>query len=123
MKEHRVVLYLQYRTMQLRPTPKDPVMLVQLLTNETLSRIVNATSAELIKEVPVVCDFTDVFLADLPGLPPDRDVEFTIELLPGTAPISHRPYRMGPEELKELKVQLQELLDKGFICPSSSPWG
>ena len=98
-------------------------MLVQLPTNETLSRIVNATSAEPIKEVPVVCDFADVFPADLPGLPPDRDVEFTIELLPGTAPISRRPYRMGPEELKELKVQLQELLDKGFICPSSSPWG
>src|SRR6266542_648202 len=98
-------------------------MLVQLLTNETLSRIVNATSVDPIKEVPVVCDFTDVFLADLPGLPPDRDVEFTIELLPGTAPILRRPYRMGPEELKELKVQLQELLDKGFIQPSSSPWG
>src|SRR5438105_126187 len=123
MKEHRVVLDLQCRTVQLQPTSKDPVMLVQLPTNETLSQIVNATSAEPIKEVPVVCDFTDVFPADLPGLPPDRDVEFTIELLPGTTPISRRPYRMGPEELKELKIQLQELLDKGFIHPSSSPWG
>src|SRR5207237_1322604 len=88
MKEHRVVLDLQRRTVQLQPTPKDPVMLVQLPTNETLSRIVNAISAEPIKEVPVVCDFADVFPADLPGLPPDRDMEFTIELLPSTTPIS-----------------------------------
>ena len=101
----------------------DPVLLVQLPTNEALSRAVNETSAESIKEVPVVCDFPDVFPADLPGLPPDWDVEFAIELLPGTTPISHRPYRMAPEELRELKIQLQELLDKGFIHPSSSPWG
>ncbi|WVZ80549.1 hypothetical protein U9M48_028017 [Paspalum notatum var. saurae] len=64
----------------------------------------------------------DVFPKELPGLPPDRDVEFRIELVPGTAPISKRPYRMAPDELKELKTQLQEQLDKGFIHPSSSPW-
>ncbi|KAB2636644.1 S ribonuclease [Pyrus ussuriensis x Pyrus communis] len=62
-------------------------------------------------------------VADLPGLPPDRDMEFTIELLPGTNPISLTPYRMAPAELRELKVQLQELVDKGFIQPSTSPWG
>jgi hypothetical protein len=56
-------------------------------------------------------------------MPPDRDVEFTIELQPGTTPISRRPYKMTPKELVELKVQLNELMDKGFICPSSSPWG
>ncbi|WVZ93598.1 hypothetical protein U9M48_039566 [Paspalum notatum var. saurae] len=60
--------------------------------------------------------------AKLPGLPSDRDVEFSIELVPGTVPVSRRPYRMAPDELKELKVQLQEQLDKGFIRPSSSPW-
>ncbi|WVZ97573.1 hypothetical protein U9M48_043099, partial [Paspalum notatum var. saurae] len=60
---------------------------------------------------------------ELPSLPPDRDVEFRIELVPGTAPISKRPYRMAPDELKELKTQLQEQLDKGFIHSSSSPWG
>ena len=120
MKEHWVILDIQRRTVQLQPTPKDPVIFVQLPTNETLSRAVNATSAESIKEVPVVCDFSDVFSADLPGLPPDRDVEVAIELLPGTAPISRCPYRMSPEELKELKIQLQELLHKGFIHPSSS---
>jgi hypothetical protein len=65
----------------------------------------------------------DVFPDELPGMPPDRDVEFVIELQPGTAPISKRTYRMPPKELAELKTQLQELLDKGYICPSSSPWG
>ena len=62
-----------------------------------------------------------MFPEDLPGLPPDRDVEFEIELKPGTAPISRRAYRMPPKELAELKTQLQDLMDKGFIRPSSSP--
>ena len=60
---------------------------------------------------------------DVPGLPPDRDVEFSIELEPGTAPISRRPYCMALKELVEMKKQLEKLLEKGFICPSSSPWG
>jgi hypothetical protein len=70
-----------------------------------------------------VCEYADVFPDELPGLPPDRDIEFTIELQPGTTHISKRPYRMPPAELVELKKQLQELLDKGFIRPSTSPWG
>jgi hypothetical protein len=76
-----------------------------------------------IQDIPVVCEFLDVFPEDLPGLPPERDVEFVIELKPGTAPISRRSYRMPPNELAELKTQLQDLLEKGFIRPSSSPWG
>ncbi|KAL0549080.1 hypothetical protein IC582_013560 [Cucumis melo] len=75
------------------------------------------------EDVPVVNEYLDVFPADLSGLPPDREVEFTIELLPRTTPISQAPYRMAPSELKELKVQLQELVDKGYIRPSVSPWG
>ena len=71
----------------------------------------------------MVCEYPDVFPDDLPGMPPDRDVEFTIELQLGTAPISWRPYRMPPNKLAELKKQLQELLDKGYIRPSTSPWG
>jgi hypothetical protein len=71
----------------------------------------------------VACKFSDVFPEDLPGMPLDRDVEFTIELQPGTAPISRQPYKMTPKELVELKVQLNELLGKGYIRPSSSPWG
>ncbi|WVZ94352.1 hypothetical protein U9M48_040252 [Paspalum notatum var. saurae] len=84
---------------------------------------VNATELDEIKKIHVVCDFPDVFPEELPGLPPDRDVEFRIDLVPGTAPVSKRPYRMAPDELKEIKIQLQEQLDKGFIRPSSSPWG
>ena len=76
-----------------------------------------------IEDIPIVCEYVDVFPDDLPGMPPDRDIEFVIELQPGTAPISKRSYRMPPNELAELKIQLQDLLDKGFIRPSSSPWG
>ena len=64
-----------------------------------------------------------MFPADLPGMPPDRDIDFYIDLEPGTRPISIPPYRMAPAELRELKAQLQELLSKGFIRPSESPWG
>ena len=74
-------------------------------------------------DIPVVSEYADVFLDDLPGLPPDRDIEFVIELQLGTAPISKRTYRMPPKELAELKIQLQDLLDKGYIRPSASPWG
>ena len=75
------------------------------------------------EKIPVVRDYPDVFPDELPGMPPDRDIEFAIELQPETAPISKRAYRMPPAELAELKKQLQELLDKGFIRPSTSPWG
>ena len=70
-----------------------------------------------------MCEFPDVFPEEIPGFPPAREIDFTIELLPGTAPISKAPYRMAPAELKELKTQIGELLDKGFIRPSVSPWG
>ena len=73
--------------------------------------------------IRAVRDFSDVFPDDLPGLPPQREIDFAIELAPGTEPISKAPYRMAPAELKELKEQLQDLLDKGFIRPSVSPWG
>ena len=76
-----------------------------------------------LEEIPVVNEFVDVFPEELPGLPPDREVEFTIELAPGTAPVSKAPYRMAPVEMKELAIQLQDLLDKGVIRPSVSPWG
>ena len=71
----------------------------------------------------VVCEYVDVFPDELPGLPPQRVVDFGIELHPGTLPISMTPHRMALVELQELRVQLQELLDKGFIRPSTSPWG
>jgi hypothetical protein len=73
--------------------------------------------------IRVVKDFLDVFIGELPGMPPDREVEFAIDPLPETAPISKRLYRMSLEELKELKKQLMELQEAGYIRPSSSPWG
>ncbi|KAL0560261.1 hypothetical protein IC582_000661 [Cucumis melo] len=89
-----------------------------------LASVVDTREADVsLSSEPVVRDYPDVFPAELPGLPPHREVEFSIELEPGTVPISRAPYRMAPAELKELKVQLQELLDKGFIRPSMSPWG
>jgi hypothetical protein len=76
-----------------------------------------------LEEVPVVCEYPDVFPEELPGMPPDRDIEFIIELIPGTAPIAQRPYRMNPQELIELKKQLDDMLRKRLIRPSASPWG
>jgi hypothetical protein len=74
-------------------------------------------------DVRTVSEFPDVFPEELPGMPPDREIEFVIELVPGTAPIFKSPYRMTANQLAELKEQLQELLDKRYICPSASPWG
>jgi hypothetical protein len=80
--------------------------------------------AELkLEDIHVVQEFPDVFPDDLPGMPPERAIEFKIELQPGTALIAKAPYKMSPVELKELKIQLQGLLDKGYIHPSISPWG
>nr|GFA30434.1 putative reverse transcriptase domain-containing protein [Tanacetum cinerariifolium] len=76
-----------------------------------------------LQDVPVICKFPKVFPDDLPGLPPPRQVEFKIELIPGAAPVARAPYRLAPSELKELSNQLKELSEKGFIRPSSSPWG
>nr|GFA31170.1 putative reverse transcriptase domain-containing protein [Tanacetum cinerariifolium] len=76
-----------------------------------------------LENVPIVRDFFEVFPEDLPGLPPTRQVEFQIDLIPGVAPVARVPYRLAPSEMKELSDQLQELSDKGFIRPSSSPWG
>jgi hypothetical protein len=73
--------------------------------------------------VPVVTEFPDVFPKELPGMPPDRDIEFVIELKPSTAPIYKTPYRMTTPKLAKLKEHIKELLEKGFIYPSSSLWG
>ncbi|GKB35495.1 putative reverse transcriptase domain-containing protein [Tanacetum coccineum] len=76
-----------------------------------------------LKDVPIVQDFSEVFPEDLLGLPPARPMEFQIDLIPGAAPVARAPYLLAPSEMKELSEQLQELFDKGFIRPSSSPWG
>ncbi|KAJ0445511.1 putative nucleotidyltransferase, Ribonuclease H [Helianthus annuus] len=76
-----------------------------------------------IEDIPVISDYPEVFPEELPGLPPDRQVEFSIDIIPGAAPIARAPYRLAPTEMKELRTQLDDLLAKGFVRPSSSPWG
>ena len=89
-----------------------------------LAHVVDTRSNEArLEGVPVVRDFLDVFSDDLPGLPPEREIDFPIDFVTGTTPISLPPYRMAPTELKELKAHLQELVGGGFIRPSISPWG
>ncbi|GKF95317.1 putative reverse transcriptase domain-containing protein, partial [Tanacetum coccineum] len=89
----------------------------------TTKEIEDKSEKKRLKDVPIVKDFPDVFPKDLPGLPHSRQVEFHIDLVPGDAPVAQAPYRLAPSEMKELADQLQELSDKGFIRPSSSPWG
>ncbi|KAM2897602.1 hypothetical protein COP2_007226 [Malus domestica] len=85
--------------------------------------VLNDDAPTSVEDVRVVRYFPNIFPEDLPRLPPDREMKFIIDLPPGTNPISLTPYRMAPAELRKLKVQLQELVDKGFIQPSTSPWG
>jgi hypothetical protein len=85
--------------------------------------VVYSLHTKAMSDVPVVCEFEDVVPKELPGLPPDRDVEFVINLVPGTAPIAQSTYRMANVELKLLKAKLDSLLEKGFIQPCASPWG
>jgi hypothetical protein len=112
-----------HRTIRLNLPNNKSHLIIQLPIPKRTVEIVCATSVKEICDIPVVCEFSDVFPDDLPGLPPDIEMEFVIELKPGTAPISRRVYRIPPNELAELKAQLQKLLDKGFMRPSSSPWG
>ncbi|GJR04981.1 hypothetical protein Tco_0527965 [Tanacetum coccineum] len=93
------------------------VFLAHITTKETEDR----SEKKRLEDVPIVRDFPEVFPKDLPGLPPTRQVEFQIDLMPGTAPVARAPYRLALSKMKELSEQLQELSDKGFIRPSSSP--
>jgi hypothetical protein len=122
MTQHRVVLYVAARALEIRsPTFGD---LTLYLPSQEPTRSCAFAMIELpLKKIPVFYEYADVFPDELPGMPLDRDIEFAIELQPETTLISKRPYRMPLVELIELKKQLQELLDKGFIRPSTSPWG
>nr|GEZ22974.1 putative reverse transcriptase domain-containing protein [Tanacetum cinerariifolium] len=93
------------------------------LANITTKMIKDKSEEKRLKDVPIVRDILKVFLEDLPGLPPTRQVEFQIDLILGAAPVARAPYRLAQSEMKEFLDQLQELSDKGFISPSSSPWG
>ena len=136
LAEHRVNLNCEFKVATLRTVDGHTVVLVGerrgYLTNmvsvlaadrmirkgyQTFIATILNTKGSLSKmeEIPIVKEFPDVFPEELPGLPHNRDVQFEIETYPGFAPVSMAPYRMAPKELKELKVQLQELLDRGFI--------
>jgi hypothetical protein len=122
MTRHQVVLDVANRVVEIQ-SPICGKFTLFLPSQETTRSCAFSMIELPLKKIPVVCEYADVFPDELPWMPPDQDIEFAIELQPGTTPISKRPYRMPPAELAELKKQLQELLDKGFICPSTSPRG
>eukprot|EP00253_Pinus_taeda_P006115 PITA_06115 len=115
------------RPVQIRPITAS--QLAKCIWNRCQVYAIQAGYAETknkenpLEHLPVIKEFADVFPEEIPGLPPKRDIDFTIELIPGAAPVSRTPYRMSVPELTELKMQLQELLDKNYIHPSVSPWG
>jgi hypothetical protein len=122
MKMHRALLDTAARIVHL-DSPEHGGATLRLALTPVTTVAMHHTAAQNLEDIHVACEFPDAFPEDLPGMPPDRDVEFTIKLQPDTAPISRWPYKMTPKELVELKVQLKELLDKGYIHLSSSPWG
>jgi hypothetical protein len=101
----------------------DTIMEFNAVMQAEQVSLLNKVQGTSLNEIRVVQEYPDVFPKDLPGMPPDRDTEFIIELLPGMPPISKRPYRMLVNELVELKKQIAKLQSKGFLRPSSSPWG
>ena len=144
LSKHRATLYFYKKEVRL-VLPEEPGVILRGIRREIAHSLINAMTASKmlrkgcqgylafvvdrrqegtrLEDIPIVKEFPDVFPDDISGLPPDREVEFTIYLIPGTEPISIPPYRMAPIELRELKAQLEELLSKGFIRPSISPWG
>jgi hypothetical protein len=123
LAHHKAILNTDLRTIRLSYGHEEVLLSIPVaIPAKPFGRVYEAIIPE-IQDIPVVCEFPDVFPEDLPGLPLERDVEFVIELKHGMAPISRRSYQMPLNELAELKTQLQDLLEKGFIRPSSSPRG
>ena len=144
LSKHRATLDCYKKEVRLI-RPEEPCVIFRGIRREIAPSLINAMTASKmlrkgcqgylafvvdrrqegtrLEDIPIVKEFLDVFPDDISGLPPDREVEFTIDLIPGTELISIPPYRMDPVELRELKAQLEELLSKGYIRPSISPWG
>jgi hypothetical protein len=122
MKLHRAVLDIADRLVQL-----DSPMYGKVILHFPAISCIKASLHHVVelkhKDIYVIREFLDVFLDDLLGMPPERAIDVKIDLQPGTAPIAKAPYKMSPVELNELKIQLQGLFDKGYIHPSTSPWG
>jgi hypothetical protein len=122
MKRCKAVLDIAACTVHLE-SPTHGSVVLKLPSPTSIASALHHTTSQNLEDIPVAREYPDVFPEDLLGMPPDRDVVFVIELQPGTTPISRWPYKMTPKELAELKVQLNELLDKGYIHLSSSPCG
>ena len=110
-------------TQEVNLTGQDGQATKFITRRSTPSKEIVFTAIAKMELIPVVSEFPDVFPEELPGMPPDRELEFAIELVPETAPLYKKYYRMLSSELVELKKQLDEMLQKGYIRPSSSPWG
>jgi hypothetical protein len=122
MRRHQALLDTAAHVVHL-DSPEHGSVTLQLASTPVPAASTHHTVAQNLEDILVTCEFLDVFSEDLLDMPLDWDVEFTIELHPDTMPIFRRPYKMTPKELAELKIQLNELLDKGYIHPSFSPWG
>ena len=144
MSKHRAIVDCGQKTVVLRCSDQTEVI-IQGIGSSAMSNVISAMQARRfmrkgcetflavildskggqvdVEKIPVVREFPDVFPEELLGIPFEKEVDLAIEIIPGTVPMSRELYRMAPTELKELKSQLQEILDKGFIQPSVSPWG
>jgi hypothetical protein len=122
MKAHRAVLDIADRLVHL-DSPVYGKVILHLPTMSHIKVSLHHVVELKLKDIHVIQEYLDVFPDELPGMPPERAIKFKIELQPGTAPFAKAPYKMSSVEMKELKVQVQGLLDKGYICRSTSPWG
>src|SRR5579859_7747697 len=122
LKKYKGIIHYAERKIVLT-SPDGETMEVMATPSASAEGSINHLKDASLEDIRVVQEFPDVFPDELPGMPPEREVEFVIELLPGTAPIAKRPYRMAANELEELKNQIEEQLQKGYIRPSTSPWG
>ena len=144
LTKHQAIVDYGQKTVVLRCSDQSEVI-IQGIRSSVMSNVISAMQARKfirkgyeaflalildskrgqvdVEKIPILREFPNVFPEELPGIPLEREVDLSIKIVPGTAPVSRAPYRMAPAKLKELKVQLQELLDKGFIRPSVSPWG
>jgi hypothetical protein len=123
LRKAKTIIHCARGTIEFTSPKGEKFEVMITLTPSTRPAIYLIDDKFLDRHICVVRELPDVFLEELSGMPPDREVEFVIDLLPGTTPISKRPYKMSMEELKELKKQLTELQEAGYILPSSSPWG
>jgi hypothetical protein len=122
MRAHKALLDTVTRVVRL-DSPIYGTHILQLSSIPAATTSIQHTAAQNFEDIPLAYEFPDAFTKDLSGMPPNRNVEFIIELQPGTTLISRRPYKMTSNKLAELKVQLNGLLDKEYICPSSSSYG